>query len=175
MCQHASNHPIPFCHPLFGGDPTVWWRYIGDVLCNQLLFWANCHLGCFNTSRFSMEKIQRALNATLQFLQKSQKLDAKACSDIEASQVASLIRKIHDAKLELDDAAALTESIQSLVLEDGNKSSLIRSISSSLKRSCRVVHQGRQCCQVFSITSLPKTEKIWGMSSSTHSPEPSVL
>ena len=84
------------------------------------------------TLLFSMEKIQRALNATLQFLQKSHKLDAKAYADIEASQVSSLIRRIHEAKLEIDDAAALTEAIQSSVLEDGNKSSLVRAISSSL-------------------------------------------
>jgi hypothetical protein len=63
-----------------------------------------------------MEKIQRALNATLQFLQKSDKLDAKAYAEIEASQVASLIRRLNDVKLEIDDAAALTETIQSSVL-----------------------------------------------------------
>ena len=71
-------------------------------------------------------------DATLQFLQKSDKLDAKAYAEIEASQVASLIRRLNDVKLEIDDAAALTETIQSSVLMDGNKSCLTRAISSSL-------------------------------------------
>jgi len=132
----------------------------------------------FTNSRFSMEKTQRASNATLQFLQESKKLDAKAYAEIEASQVASLIRRLNDVKLEIDDAAALTETIQSSVLMDGNKSSLTRAISSSL---CRVElqggksSQGRHCRQVFSITSLPKTEKVCRMRSSMHSREQPVL
>eukprot|EP00435_Cladocopium_sp_Y103_P031794 s4057_g8.t1 len=53
-------------------------------------------------------------------------------------------RRVDQVRLEVDDAAALTETVQSSILQDGNKESLIRAISNTLCKDYSKGNQPRQ-------------------------------
>ena len=79
-----------------------------------------------------MESLQRSLKTTLEFLKKNQKMDQASYDQIEGSQVRNLLKQCSKVRLELEEGTALITEVNSSVLNEQHKISLVQSLSQAM-------------------------------------------